>query len=107
MSLKISFRNDLYRTSSIMDENLERIRSGLEENPLFSDIYVIVPAGNPKDMIEFFHSRQLAQPYYQEREIDVIGIASTYSEAVLLVRQIVQECLDRRGDCALREYLLC
>lgn len=107
MSLKISFRNALYRSGSITEEELDYIKMRLEKEPLFSDIYVIVPAGNREDMIEFFHSRQLAQPYYKERELYIIGIARTYGEAVLLVRKIIQECLDERGDCALREYLSC
>lgn len=107
MSLKISFRNDLYRSDSITEDDLEQIKSDLEKKPFFTNVYIVIPAGNQKDMIEFVHSRQLAQPYYRECKLHVIGITRTYREAVLMVKIIVQECLDERGDCALREYLSC
>ena len=107
MSLNISFRKNLYCSEDITERELNRIMDQLKNKPLFSDVYLIVPAGNQKDMIEFYHSRQLAQPYYHERPIDVIGIARTYAEAVFMVQKMVQECLDERGDSALREYLSC
>ncbi|MBQ8231679.1 MAG: hypothetical protein IJZ34_07120 [Lachnospiraceae bacterium] len=107
MSLKISFRNDLYRSDSITEDDLAQIKRDLKKKPFFTNVYIVIPAGNQKDMIEFFHSRQLAQPYYWEREIHVLGVTRTYREAVLMVRKLVQECLDERGDCALREYLSC
>lgn len=107
MELKITFHPNIYRSVSITDKEFGNICKQLQRNPLFSDVYLLVPASNEKDLLEFYHSRQLVQPYYFDKEHYIIGIAKTYGEAIRLVEQIVLECLDARGDCALREYLLC
>lgn len=107
MELNLTFHPHIYRSGSITDKEFGNICKQLQKNPLFSDVYLLVPASNGRDLLEFYHSRQLAQPYYREKEHYIIGMARTYGEAVSLVEQIVQECLAARGDCALREYLLC
>ena len=40
-------------------------------------------------------------------DIRVIGIAKDYGDALKLVERITRECLRDRGDCNLKEYLLC
>ena len=50
---------------------------------------------------------ELIQPHYKKEEFLILGIASGYEEALQLIEQITGECLDARGDCNLREYLLC
>lgn len=107
MAFKLTYHHKLYHSDSITENELEKMKKKLEKNPLFCNVYLIVPAGNEKDLLEFYHSRQLAQAYYRDHSPYIIGIARNYGEAVLLVQQLVQECLNERGDCALREYLLC
>lgn len=107
MKRNITFHPNIYRSESITDKEFGKISKQLQKNPLFSDVYLITPAANGNDLLEFYHSRQLAQPYYREKEQYVIGMTKSYGEAMTLVEKIVQECLDTRGDLCLREYLLC
>lgn len=107
MALKLIYHHKMYYSDSISERELEKIKRQLEKKPLLCNVYLITPAANKKDLLEFYHSGQLAQKYYQNHPPYVIGIAQNYGEAVLLVQNLVQECLDSRGDCALREYLLC
>ena len=69
--------------------------------------YLITPAKNPADQLDIFDARQLIQPHYKKEEFLILGIAAGYEEALQLIEQITGECLDARGDCNLREYLLC
>ncbi len=107
MASKLTYYHKLYHSESISERQLEKIKKQLETKPLFCNVYLITPAANTSDLLEFYHSRQLAQQYYQDHPPYVIGIARTYGEAVSVVRDIVQECYDARKDCLLREYLLC
>ncbi len=107
MALSLNYHHKLYHSDTITEYDLARIKQQLDKNILLSDVYLIIPAINQQDQLEFFHSRQLAQPYYRQHSMTVIGIARSYTEAVDMIQRIVQECLDARGDCLLREYLSC
>jgi mannitol/fructose-specific phosphotransferase system IIA component len=52
-------------------------------------------------------ARQLVQGYYDKYPLKVVGIAKDYDDALKLIEQLTQECLHERGDCNLREYLIC
>ena len=107
MALSLKYHHKLYHSDSMTEYDLTRIKQQLEQCVLFSDVYLITPAANKQDQLEFFRSRQLIQPYYSDRSITVIGIAENYSEAIGLIQRITQDCLTERGDCLLREYLSC
>ena len=66
--------------------------------------YVISIAADD-DQLEIFHSAYLKQKYFRKHSPIVVGIASNYDEAVQIVMKITQECLERTGNCNLKEYL--
>lgn len=107
MSGKINYHHRLYLGNNISESKLNKLKKRLEKKPLFCDAYLITVSRNPSDQLEFFPAKQLVQKYYSQYPVYVIGIAADYEEAVSLIEKIVQECLQSRGDCALKEYLLC
>ena len=66
--------------------------------------YVIAMAKGP-DQLEIYYTGYLKQRYYRAHPPIIVGIASSRQEAVEIVVQITQECLDTTGNCNLREYL--
>lgn len=107
MVKKIKFYDKLYLSEIISEKNLGKLKRKLEKKPILANVYLIVPASNPEDQLDIFDAKQLTQSYYKDTCFTVIGIAADYDEALQLVEQIVQECLNERGDCKLREYLSC
>ena len=107
MSISLTYRPELYLGDSINENKLDKIIKKLEKKPLFSNVFLITVSRNASDQLEIFDARQLAQGYYKKHPPYVIGIAGSHEEAVALVERLVQECLKARGDCALKEYLLC
>lgn len=107
MSVKFEFRKSLYVSEGMEDKKLDKIKRKLCSKPLLANVHLIVPAGNPKDQLDILDARQLVQPYYAKKSLLVVGIASGYEEALLLIERMVQDCLRDRGDCNLREYLEC
>lgn len=107
MAIALTYHPGIYLGESIRKEKLDKIKKKLENKPLFSGVFLITLSRNASDQLEIYDAKQLVQSYYKKNPPHVIGIAGNYDEAVALVEKIVQECLNIRGDCALKEYLLC
>lgn len=107
MAVKLNYHPDLYLGESIDRKKLDKIKKKLEDKPLLSGVFLIAISRNPSDQLEIYNAGQLVQRYYAKNPPYVVGIAGNHSEAVAMVEQMVQECLEKRGDCALKEYLLC
>ncbi len=107
MASKLKYLSNLYLGESINRKKLDKIKKKLENKPLLSGVFLIVLAENPSNQLEIYDARQLVWKYYEKYPPYVAGIAGDYDEAVRMVEQIVRECIEKRGDCALKEYLLC
>ncbi len=107
MALSLIYYPGLYLGESIPEEKLDKIKKRLEKKPLLSQVFLLTISRNASDQLEIFSARQLAQKYYEKNPPYIIGLAGNYDEAVGLVQKIVAECLKERGDCSLKEYLLC
>lgn len=107
MSISLTYHPRLYLGEGIKEKKLDKIKKRLETRPILSGVVLITFSRNPSDQLEIFEARQLAQSYYKKYPPYVVGIASDREEAVEMVEQLVRECLDDRGDCALKEYLSC
>ena len=107
MAGKLKFAQNLYLGEGIAPEKLDKLKKRLNKKPLLANVYLITPARNPADQLDMFDARQLLQPHYKDEELLVLGMASGYEDALQLIERITGECLKARGDCNLREYLLC
>ena len=105
MAGKLKFAQNLYLGEGIAPEKLDKLKKRLNKKPLLANVYLITPARNPADQLDIFDARQLVQPHYKDEEF--LGMASGYEDALQLIERITGECLKARGDCNLREYLLC
>lgn len=107
MAIALTYHPELYLGESIREKNLRRIKKKLENSPCLSRAYLLTLSRNPSDLLEIFEARQLSWKYYKDNPPFVVGLAGSHEEAVGLVEQITRECLHKRGDCCLKEYLLC
>lgn len=107
MLLKLRYHSSLYIGESISGKKLDRIKKNLEAHPVKCRLFLVTTSQNATDQLEIYSSSQLVSSYYKKNPPFVVGIAGNYEEAVGLVERLVQDCLRVRGDCALKEYLLC
>ena len=107
MAGKLKFAQNLYLGEGIAPEKLDKLKKRLNKKPLLANVYLITPARNPADQLDIFDARQSVQPHYKDEEFLVLGMASGYEDALQLIERVTGECLKARGDCNLREYLLC
>lgn len=107
MSIKLTYYPGLYLGEGIKRKKLDKLKKQLEERPLLAGVVLITLSRNLSDQLEIYEARQLQQGYYKKNPPFVVGIAADRQEALEIVELLVQECLDKRGDCALKEYLSC
>ena len=107
MSITLTYHPKLYLGEGIKRKKLDKLKKRLEKSPIFSSVILITLSRNPVDQLEIYEARQLQQSYYKKYPPFVVGLAADRQEAVEIVKLIVQECIDKQGDCALKEYLSC
>lgn len=107
MAVSVTYHPRLYLGESIQEKKLNKIKRKLESRPLLSGVVLIAISRNASDQLEIYEARQLVQSYYRNNPPYVVGIAGSREEAVNMVESLAKECLEKRGDCALKEYLLC
>ena len=107
MVRKLQFFPKLYLGEGINADKLDKIKKRLEEKPVLSNVYVITLAKNPENQLEIYDAKQLAQSYYVKYPPYIVGLASDHDEALAVLERIVQECFRARGDCRLKEFLIC
>ena len=107
MAVSVTYHPRLYLGESIQEKKLNKIKRKLESRPLLSGVVLIAISRNVSDQLEIYEARQLVQSYYRNNPPYVVGIAGSREEAVNMVERLAKECLEKRGDCALKEYLLC
>ena len=107
MAITLTYHPKLYLGEGIKRKKLDKLKKRLERRPLLSGVVLITLSRNPIDQLEIYEARQLQQSYYKKYPPFIVGLAADRQEAVEIVELIVQECIDKRGDCALKEYLSC
>ena len=101
------FYKNLYVGSSI--RNPDEVRKNLLIGKGQLSIYVITLSpskpGPGTNQLEILHCANLKASYYRANPPYIIGIASGKSEAVGLVRDLVQEAFENTGSADVRAYL--
>lgn len=103
----VVWREKLYLDEQMGDgKKLERLkRLEADRHLLFSSAYGIFLAQNPDNLLEIISFRELAQPGYRKHCFICVGVACCQETAEELVRVILQETIQVRGDTNVREYL--
>lgn len=81
------------------------------EHRLQLDAYLITLPSNEKNLLDIIPARELAQPYYKNREVSerlfVVGIAKGEEEAQLVSAKILMDTHRATNGFRVRSYLHC
>lgn len=101
----LDFSPNLYLGESIRSEKLDTIKKKLLTKPLLAGVTLLILSENPSDQVEILGCAQLTQNVFGEYPLSVVGLAGNRDEALDLVARITRDCLAKRGDCSLKEFL--
>lgn len=99
------YYKNLYMSEDLVDKKDKIIRK-LNQNGIMWNTYVIALAQGEQNHLEFFDSVLLQQKMIAEQDLFVVGIASGYDEALVLVEEITKEVYDDTKGADIRSYIL-
>lgn len=99
------YYKNLYMSENLADKKDKIIRK-LNQNGIMWNTYVIALAQGEQNHLEFFDSVLLQQKMIAGRDLFVVGIASGYDEALVLVEEITKEVYDDTKGADIRSYIL-
>ena len=101
----MKFIEHLYVSNSI--KNVKRVIWKLKHNAGQIKVYITAISNHPTDQLDIYRCSVLQQKFFhKDKDFTIVAITSSHEEAVEFVQSAVEECLKKRGDCNLKEYLL-
>ena len=91
------FANRVFLGKSIKDDPSKIIKK-LKKNAPVKGVFIISPAENGIDPLEYYESLQLNQSYYKNRELKIIGLATSENEVIELIREIYEASTEYGHD---------
>ncbi len=91
------FADRVFLGESIKDDP-SRIISKLKKKKIIKGTYIISPAENGVDPLEYFDTIQLSQPFFRDRELKIVGIAQSEYEAIELIKEIYEASVEYGHD---------
>ena len=100
----IEFSPNLYYGESMQEKEFEKAKKKILETPLLSNVFLLILSRQGTDQLEVISSKYLAQGYYAEHPVRVVGVAKDREDAISLIIKITEDCLSIRKDCNLKEF---
>lgn len=95
---------NLYVSEAIGDK-AGRIKWKINHNAGTIWVYVITFASNPDNLLDIIPAWQLMQKSYPKKDLEIIGLAKGYDDAIMLVQQIIEETYANTGGVDVWSYL--
>lgn len=93
----------VYSTDGI-SERENRIIKHLKRGKKTGGVYCIIFSSNPENLFDILSEDDLLSPYYSEYDPEVIGLAESKDDAILLVKELLKEVYEKTGDFKVRDY---
>ena len=91
--------------SESIGKNVNKIKWKINHNVGTFDIYVISFASNKDNLLDIIPAIELLQKAYPKKDMQIIGLARGYAEALDVVQQIIEETYHETGGVDVWSYL--
>lgn len=89
---------------SVTKKNLRKIKRRMERRKINLRVYCIALASNEKNLLDIYSTNELLFQYYRQKDIKVIGLASSKESAIQLVSDIVNDVYQQTGRLDVRTF---
>ena len=104
--IKINFHYHLRLGEGLKYKDLMQMKKDLRENPVGANLFLITIASNKQEQLDIYDAKYLIQKYYSKEPPYVVGIAKNREDAIVMVEQWMQECVENQRDANLRAYIM-
>lgn len=95
----------LYISDSLKSKK-DKIIQKLNKNKLQFDVFLVTLPRTKHNQLEIINSQILLQPSYPKEDLFVVGIFSSYDEAVEMIETIAQKVYSDMQGIDIRNYIL-
>lgn len=88
----------------VTEKKQNKIKRRMERRQINFKVYCIALASNEKNLLDIYCSNELLFQYYREKEMKIIGLASSRESAVRLVANIVNDVYQQTGRLDVRTF---
>lgn len=81
-----------------------RIVSRVKHGRYMKDVFLITLASNPKNLLDIYPGYIYLQPYFQEQDQLILGIALGKDEAFAVAQKIIEDVYGSTGAFGVQEY---
>lgn len=89
---------------SVTKKNLRKIKRRMERRKINLRVYCIALASNEMNLLDIYSTNELLFQYYRQKDIKVIGLASSKESAIQLVADIVNDVYQQTGRLDVRTF---
>ncbi len=86
--------------------NSKKIIKKIEKRKMTREIFCITFASNPENLFDIMNASEFKYPYYESKEIRIVGLGKGKEEAQDLVKDMLEEIYQNTGDFKVREYFI-
>ena len=83
----------------------QKLKWKINHNVGTFDIYVVSVGSNKDNLLDIIPAIELLQKAYPKKDMQIIGLARGYAEALDVVQQIIEETYHETGDVDVWSYL--
>lgn len=84
----------------------KKIRRKMDREKVLPNYYCIAFPTNPENLLDIICCNELLFPYYKRKTVYLVGMAKSRKEAVLLVKEMVEDMYNDTGSIAPKEYFV-
>lgn len=100
----LEWHRDMYM-DEVVAEQAERYKQIVEDDKIcIPTIYCIALASNPDNLLDIISCNELMFAHYRRNNIQVVGLAASYKNAVELVISIILDVYKATGSYNVRNY---
>lgn len=68
-------------------------------------VYLLMLPSNERNSLDIINAAYLKQPFYKGQDINIVGIAMSYEEALEVLQQIAEEVYKNTNGMDIRQYI--
>ena len=99
----IKWYPDLY-LDSFTKKHVKKIKRCMERKKVTLNMYCIAIASNEKNLFDIYNTNEFLFRYYRQKEMKVVGLASSKENAFLLVADIVNDMYQKTESLDARTF---
>lgn len=93
----IQWARELYLDDHMKKKEM-KAKAKMNEGKFNLGVYCIALASNSNNLFDIFDANELKFPHYQNRDIYILGLSNSRSNAFILVRDMIDEVYQKIGD---------